>query len=114
MDFDRFEVLTFDCYGTLIDWEAGILGALRPVLERHGITLADRELLERYARLETEIEAGAFRRYARVQREVVEGLGRDLGYGALELGTAGLAVCRVAVVALGHALRASLGGDLPV
>ena len=80
MDFDRFEVLTFDCYGTLIDWEAGILGALRPVLERHGITLADRELLERYARLEAEIEAGPFQRYARVQRAVVEGLGRSLGF----------------------------------
>ena len=37
MDFGRFEILTFDCYGTLIDWEAGILGALRPLLARHGI-----------------------------------------------------------------------------
>ena len=32
LDFDRFDALTFDCYGTLIDWEAGILAGLRPVL----------------------------------------------------------------------------------
>jgi hypothetical protein len=29
-----FEVLTFDCYGTLIDWETGILKALRPLLTK--------------------------------------------------------------------------------
>ena len=31
IDFSRFDVLTFDCYGTLIDWEAGILAALRGI-----------------------------------------------------------------------------------
>ena len=31
--FDRYRVLTFDCYGTLIDWESGILSAVRPALE---------------------------------------------------------------------------------
>ena len=34
LDYGRFEALTFDCYGTLIDWEAGILAGLRPVLRR--------------------------------------------------------------------------------
>lgn len=32
LDFGRYKVLTFDCYGTLIDWESGILNALRPLL----------------------------------------------------------------------------------
>ena len=32
LDWARFEVLTFDCYGTLIDWESGLLAALRAVL----------------------------------------------------------------------------------
>ena len=32
LDFSRFEVLTFDCYGTLINWEAGILPVLRRIL----------------------------------------------------------------------------------
>ena len=34
IDLGRFDVLTFDCYGTLIDWETGLLAALRPVLAR--------------------------------------------------------------------------------
>jgi FMN phosphatase YigB (HAD superfamily) len=34
LDLRRFDVITFDCYGTLIDWETGILDALRPLRER--------------------------------------------------------------------------------
>ncbi|MFB3040909.1 MAG: haloacid dehalogenase, partial [Candidatus Poribacteria bacterium] len=32
LNFENFDVLTFDCYGTLIDWEEGILSSLKPVL----------------------------------------------------------------------------------
>ena len=32
IDFSKYEVLSFDCYGTLIDWETGIIAALRPIL----------------------------------------------------------------------------------
>jgi 2-haloacid dehalogenase len=46
LDFGRFQVLTFDCYGTLIDWEIGLLAAMRPILERHGVEAGDDELLE--------------------------------------------------------------------
>lgn len=34
--FDSFQAITFDCYGTLIDWESGILRVLRPLLAEHG------------------------------------------------------------------------------
>jgi hypothetical protein len=66
LDFDRFDALTFDCYGTLIDWETGLLEALRPILGAHGASLPDDELLEAFARHESEIEAGPFRRYREV------------------------------------------------
>jgi 2-haloacid dehalogenase len=45
LDFTRFQVLTFDCYGTLVDWETGIFGALRPILAAHGKIVTDAELL---------------------------------------------------------------------
>ena len=54
LNFDQFRLLTFDCYGTLIDWESGIFSALRPILARHGKTISDSELL----RLYSEFEAG--------------------------------------------------------
>ena len=35
-DVTKFNTLTFDCYGTLIDWERGIHAELRPWVDRHG------------------------------------------------------------------------------
>jgi 2-haloacid dehalogenase len=47
-----FDVLTFDCYGTLIDWETGIYRALAPWLESHGVRVARDELLPAFAAAE--------------------------------------------------------------
>ena len=58
LDFTQFECLTLDCYGTLIDWESGILGAIRPILEAHHRKLSDDGILELYAALESEEESG--------------------------------------------------------
>ena len=41
IDYTRFDAVTFDCYGTLIDWERGILNALQPVLAPRGIDLTE-------------------------------------------------------------------------
>jgi len=53
INFKNYKALSFDCYGTLIDWESGILGALRPVLLTHAIDLSDDEILELYSGMET-------------------------------------------------------------
>lgn len=80
LDFTRFRFVTFDCYGTLIDWESGILSALRPILTRHGKTIADEQLLETYGDLEVDAETGNFRPYREVLRMVVRGFGVRLGF----------------------------------
>ena len=80
LDIGRFRVLTFDCYGTLIDWESGILGALRPLLAAHGISLTDDKLLELYGELEAEAEAGDYQPYRKVLEAVARGFGRRLGF----------------------------------
>jgi 2-haloacid dehalogenase len=80
LDFHAVEALTFDCYGTLIDWERGLLDALRPILRRHGIDLADAALLELYARLEAQLESGAYRPYREVLAGVTDLLGEELGF----------------------------------
>jgi 2-haloacid dehalogenase len=79
VDFDRFEVLTFDCYGTLIDWEAGISAGLRRVLESRGVTIDEDELLERYARHEARLEAGPYLRYREVLARSLRGVCDELG-----------------------------------
>jgi 2-haloacid dehalogenase len=79
IDFGRFDALTFDCYGTLIDWEHGILNAFQLVLSRHDVRLTDDELLERYAKHEEAIERGEYRVYREVLAASARGVCTDLG-----------------------------------
>lgn len=48
-DLTQYKVLSFDCYGTLIDWEAGLAYILRPWAQDVGLDLDDEELLLAYA-----------------------------------------------------------------
>ncbi|HEY6057451.1 MAG TPA: haloacid dehalogenase type II [Candidatus Limnocylindrales bacterium] len=66
LDLARFEALTFDCYGTLIDWESGIGAGLRAILESRGVRTDEAGLLERYATAEADLEAGRYRRYREI------------------------------------------------
>ena len=79
IDFERFDVLTFDCYGTLIDWEAGLLAALRRILEPRGIEASDDQLLERYAAHEGALEAGPYLRYREVLARAADSVCAELG-----------------------------------
>ena len=75
IDFDAVEALTFDCYGTLIDWEAGILHALDALLDPAS-TKPDRDtLLEQYGRFEPAAEEGPFRPYREVLKDVARMFG---------------------------------------
>jgi len=59
VNFADFDALSFDCYGTLIDWEAGIASVLRPWVDAHGSMLSDEELLVAYSVHEAEAEIAA-------------------------------------------------------
>jgi 2-haloalkanoic acid dehalogenase type II len=67
--------VTFDCYGTLIDWNGGIRKQLARVF---GEDRAD-ELLERYHELEPELEAEGVRSYKEVLTEAMRRLGAPAG-----------------------------------
>ncbi|MGA2201187.1 MAG: haloacid dehalogenase type II [Terriglobales bacterium] len=71
MDFSHFTAISFDCYGTLIDWESGILPVLRAVLANHGQSLPDASILELYGEFEAEAESGPYQSYRDVLRSVV-------------------------------------------
>jgi putative hydrolase of the HAD superfamily len=56
LDLTAFKALSFDCYGTLIDWEAGIAAVLRPWAREHGLDVGDEQLLLAYADNEAAVE----------------------------------------------------------
>ena len=80
VDFSAFEAMTFDCYGTLIDWETGLLEALHPIVANHGADPGDEALLETFARHESELEAGPYLTYREVLAGSLRGMGADLGF----------------------------------
>ena len=79
MGFDSIRLITFDCYGTLIDWESGLLAALRPMFLRHSKAIPDQQLLEEYGEAEAALEAGPYLRYREVLAQSVQQMGCRLG-----------------------------------
>jgi 2-haloacid dehalogenase len=82
MDFSRFTAISFDCYGTLIDWESGILPVLRTVLENHGQSLPDAAILELYGEFEAQAESGSYQSYRNVLQAVVRAFADRLHFKA--------------------------------
>ena len=80
LDFNRFEIFTFDCYGTLINWEDGILRCLHRILAVHGKDTSDATILQLYGEFEARAEQGEYRRYREVLQSVVEQFGEQLGF----------------------------------
>jgi len=79
MDLTTFKALTFDCYGTLIDWEAGIVSAVIPILRARGVRAGEDEVLSVYGELEASAERAEYRPYRQVLISVMHGIGTHYG-----------------------------------
>jgi 2-haloacid dehalogenase len=79
MPFESIRLITFDCYGTLIDWENGMLAALRRLLLKDGRSVSDSHILELYGEIEAELEAGPYLPYRQVLAQAAQEIGRRLG-----------------------------------
>jgi 2-haloalkanoic acid dehalogenase type II len=78
--FTGVRALSFDCYGTLIDWEAGLAAELVPWARRAGITASDQELVAAFGGRETEVEREQpATPYPDVLAAVLERLGEQFG-----------------------------------
>jgi 2-haloacid dehalogenase len=91
LDLSNFEWISFDCYGTLVDWESGILGYLQPLLLRKGCTLTDEQVLGLYSEFEPREQSGEYRSYREVLASVVHDFARELNFAATEAEATGLA-----------------------
>ncbi|HVG17664.1 MAG TPA: HAD-IA family hydrolase [Blastocatellia bacterium] len=75
-----FELITFDCYGTLIDWEAGIVAAFQSQAARHGVELEADRIIETYMAVEPQIESGSYVPYREVLTRAAEKIADGLGW----------------------------------
>jgi 2-haloalkanoic acid dehalogenase type II len=76
LDYGAFDALTFDCYGTLIDWETGILAALRSVIPAGMAGADDETLLREFANAESALEAGPYQRYRTLAGDAMAAVAR--------------------------------------
>jgi 2-haloacid dehalogenase len=74
---ERITHLTFDCYGTLIDWEQGILTAVAPLFLRSGVRSAPSDILRSFVAHEARIESLPWRPYREVLQAVLLGMAAD-------------------------------------
>ena len=91
LDFAQFDWVSFDCYGTLVDWESGILGYLRPLLQRKGLELRDAQILSLYSEFEPREQSGDYHSYRNVLASVVGDFARELHFDVTEAEASGLA-----------------------
>jgi 2-haloalkanoic acid dehalogenase type II len=75
-----YDVLTFDCYGTLVDWESGLATAIMRAAWADGVRLERTAVIRAYAAAEREVEAGLYRRYREVLAESAGGVADRLGW----------------------------------
>jgi len=75
-----YDVVTFDCYGTLIDWERGISEAFAAAASKAGRAFAPSEVLAAYGKIEREVEAAAYRPYRDVLAATAMRVARQLGW----------------------------------
>ena len=80
IDASRYDAITFDCYGTLIDWETGLSGYLQPLLGAHDCHVVESFLFDFYGRTEAAAQAGPYRPYRQILEAVLTALGGRLGF----------------------------------
>ena len=75
-----FDVITFDCYGTLIDWEAGITEAFRDAAAADGVNLDPAAALRALFEKEPEAQAAEYRSYRELLTDTAVRVGERLGW----------------------------------
>lgn len=76
----RWDTLSFDCYGTLVDWVAGITTVFCTAAARDGVALAAEDVIAAYHELEPEVQADAYRPYREVLAETALWVAAGLGW----------------------------------
>ena len=72
--------VTFDCYGTLIDWETGVYDAFQKEAQRDGFTIDKAAVAQLFVDTQTEIMGGSYELYAEVLRRTAVRVARELGW----------------------------------
>jgi 2-haloacid dehalogenase/putative hydrolase of the HAD superfamily len=74
------QFVSFDCYGTLIDWETGVYDAFQAEADRDGFTIERDVMIPRFIEIQHEIQSGSYELYAEVLRRTAVKVAAELGW----------------------------------
>jgi 2-haloalkanoic acid dehalogenase type II len=77
---EPFDIITFDCYGTLVDWETGIINAFQSEAAKDGVELNGDQIIASYGAEEPAVESGRYRLYREVLGETARRVAARLGW----------------------------------
>ncbi|HSB08088.1 MAG TPA: HAD family hydrolase [Blastocatellia bacterium] len=77
---NEFDIITFDCYGTLIDWESGITNAFQTEAARDGVALERNQIIAAYSIEEPAVQSGSYRPYRDVLAQTAGRVAGRLGW----------------------------------
>ncbi|MBA2505561.1 MAG: HAD-IA family hydrolase [Thermoleophilaceae bacterium] len=72
--------VTFDCYGTLIDWEGGAYDAYQAEADRDGYTVDKNQMLPLFTSIQHEVQSGSYELYAEVLRRTAVRSAAEMGW----------------------------------
>jgi len=75
-----YDVITFDCYGTLVDWEGGITRAFAEAAADDGVELDPQAVLAAHAEIEPRVQAAGYQSYREVLRQTAQGIAERQGW----------------------------------
>jgi len=78
--FKGKKYITFDCYGTLIDWEGGITEALKKLSEKNGFDLDFTNISDKYIKVELQVESEQYRKYHDILQLSAKKLLKQIGF----------------------------------
>ena len=80
MKFKDKKYITFDCYGTLIDWEGGIKNAIKTIADKNNFDISLDGISDRYIKVELEVESETYKKYHEVLGIAVKQLFKKEGF----------------------------------
>ena len=84
MDFTQFKILSFDCYGTLIDWHHSVLKIIQPLLHDYSIEMSDEDAFNLFLEADRSTIQKEYITYREVLTRVMEHIGKSLSLNLLD------------------------------
>ena len=78
MDFNQFKLISFDCYGTLIDWKKSLMDIMNPFITRHKLNISKDQLFDLFLKADQMSICENYKPYHDVLVSIMDEMGKEL------------------------------------